>query len=277
MLKLANYVSVCKYQNKGVFGIGSKQLIFENIEDWGKLVCVASMWTEPCSYKQLLQKVLNKYIHITEKEISKAYKVLMDNDFLMEEINLDYINRYSRNNLYYSLVGANPLAVQKRLKHSTVAVIGCGGIGNYVSYMLTTMGVGKIILVDDDKVELSNLTRQFLFSEKDVGFSKISILQRELLKRNSGISIAKYPLKIKSEKDLYKIKENVNLFVLSADTPSDIIYWMNRYAVKKMVAYLNVGYFNDISVVGPFVIPQKPPVLNVTKLVLIKVKTEINI
>lgn len=57
---------------------------------------------------------------------------------------------------------------QKKLKESTVLIIGCGGLGSSCSTILSRSGVGHLILVDDDIVSLSNIHRQFLYTHADV-------------------------------------------------------------------------------------------------------------
>ncbi len=257
IMRLAKYVIVNRFNNQGVFGLGGNQLIYENIEEWEILVALSHTWLKPYTKEDALLITSNNH-GITIENLNKAYKTLIDNNFIIDEIS--YFNptdRYSRSYLYYALTGNNPYEVQKRLKKSTVVILGCGGIGNYVSYMLASSGIGKLILVDDDTIELTNLTRQFLFTEKDVGSMKIDIIERELRKRNSNIEIEKLPLSIKSIEDISKISTNVDMFVLSADSPVDIIYWMNSYSISSKIPYINIDYFNDISIIGPFVIPGK--------------------
>lgn len=260
MKKLASYVTANRFKNCGVFGIGSKQLLFDNLKEWGDLVSVASVWIEDATREQVIIKAAEKYDYLTREQIELACKTLEENNFVTAD-RLPFISgdntgeRYSRSSAYYCMVGAKPENVQAKLSQSTVGVIGCGGIGNYISYMLATSGVRNIVLVDNDEIELSNLTRQFLFCESDIGKKKIDVLERELKKRNKLTNIIKCPLNINRKEDFYKIEPGVDLFVLSADTPAEIINWMNWYAVKEKTPYINIGYINDISVVGPFYIP----------------------
>ena len=58
---------------------------------------------------------------------------------------------------------------QKKLKHSSVLVVGAGGLGCPVLQYLVSAGVGRLGIVDDDRIEISNLQRQFLYQMKDVG------------------------------------------------------------------------------------------------------------
>lgn len=78
---------------------------------------------------------------------------------------------------------------QAMLKNACVLLVGAGGLGSPISLFLAGAGVGKIILVDNDVVSLSNLHRQILFQESDVGQSKVAAAQKRLSALNSEIDI----------------------------------------------------------------------------------------
>ena len=81
------------------------------------------------------------------------------------------------------------LAGQSILKKSKVLVVGLGGLGCPSSQYLVSAGIGNILLVDGDKIELSNIHRQPLFRESDIGKPKAEIASRVLSKINSDVSI----------------------------------------------------------------------------------------
>ena len=79
------------------------------------------------------------------------------------------ITRYSRN-ILLSEVGRKG---QEKLKDSVVTVVGAGGLGSPALYYLAAAGVGEIRIIDSDKVDLTNLQRQILYSTNSVNKSKI--------------------------------------------------------------------------------------------------------
>ncbi len=81
---------------------------------------------------------------------------------------------------------------QKKLSNSTVTIIGLGALGCTSSELLTRAGVGNLILIDRDYVELKNLHRQTLFDELDIGKQKAIIAKEKLQKINSEINIKTY-------------------------------------------------------------------------------------
>ncbi len=73
---------------------------------------------------------------------------------------------------------------QEKLKRATVFVAGTGGLGSPISTYLAIAGVGKIIIADFDCVEKSNLNRQFLHHERDLGREKVISAEEKLLSMN---------------------------------------------------------------------------------------------
>lgn len=78
---------------------------------------------------------------------------------------------------------------QQKLSESSVLVAGVGGLGCLVAEGLTRAGIGKLILIDNGKVEISNLNRQILFDQTDFGKSKVKIAQRRLKAINPELEI----------------------------------------------------------------------------------------
>ncbi len=78
---------------------------------------------------------------------------------------------------------------QERLKESKVVVAGAGGLGSSILIYLAVAGVGRIKIIDSDKVELSNLNRQVLYSDKDIGRNKVDSAKEKLEALNPDIKV----------------------------------------------------------------------------------------
>lgn len=76
---------------------------------------------------------------------------------------------------------------QRRLAASSVLVAGLGGLGSAVATYLAAAGVGRLVLCDPDTVSLSNLQRQVLYSEEEIGQSKAAMAADRLRRLNSGV------------------------------------------------------------------------------------------
>jgi sulfur-carrier protein adenylyltransferase/sulfurtransferase len=96
--------------------------------------------------------------------------------------------RYSRH-LLLSEIGT---AGQLRLKASSVLVVGAGGLGCPVLQYLVAAGVGTIGIMDFDQVSLSNLQRQVLYTEADIGKNKAEVAKEKLQSQNADITILAY-------------------------------------------------------------------------------------
>ncbi|WP_057763807.1 HesA/MoeB/ThiF family protein [Companilactobacillus tucceti] len=94
-------------------------------------------------------------------------------------------NRYDRQ-LKIKQIGT---VGQKRLENSHVLAIGVGGLGSFVSSELVKAGIGEITLLDFDDVELTNLHRQNLYIESDVGINKLVAIRKHLQEANSNVKI----------------------------------------------------------------------------------------
>ncbi|MEK6947892.1 MAG: ThiF family adenylyltransferase [Nanoarchaeota archaeon] len=81
---------------------------------------------------------------------------------------------------------------QKLLERSAVAVVGLGALGSVSSELLARAGIGKLILIDRDIVELSNLQRQSLFDESDISKPKALITEKKLSRINSSIDLVSH-------------------------------------------------------------------------------------
>lgn len=88
---------------------------------------------------------------------------------------------------------------QRRLRQSSVLIVGIGGLGAPISLYLAGAGIGTIGLVDDDVVSTSNLQRQILYSEAEVGTPKAIRAKERLEALNSEIQVNAYPFKLTKE------------------------------------------------------------------------------
>lgn len=93
------------------------------------------------------------------------------------------------------------VAGQEKLLASRVLIIGMGGLGSPVAMYLATAGVGHLVLVDDDKVELSNLQRQIAHGTPDINLSKVESAKQTLLNLNPEIKVTTYAERL-TDKDL---------------------------------------------------------------------------
>jgi adenylyltransferase/sulfurtransferase len=115
----------------------------------------------------------------------------------------DQIERYSRQIILSNVGGKG----QEKLLDAKVLVIGAGGLGSPCALYLASAGIGRIGIVDSDKVELNNLQRQILHSTNTVGTPKVESAKKRLNSINPDIDIVIYNLRLTSKNIMDIIKD----------------------------------------------------------------------
>ncbi|XP_014481121.1 PREDICTED: adenylyltransferase and sulfurtransferase MOCS3 [Dinoponera quadriceps] len=115
----------------------------------------------------------------------------------------DEILRYSRQ-LFLREINVRG---QKRIKDSSVLVVGVGGLGCPATLYLACSGVGHIGMVDYDNIELNNLHRQVLFAESNIGTAKVTAAAETINRLNSNVKVTPYKVQLDSKNALDIIKD----------------------------------------------------------------------
>jgi adenylyltransferase/sulfurtransferase len=120
----------------------------------------------------------------------------------MVDLSNEEIRRYSRH-LILPEVG---LAGQRKIRNTSVLCIGAGGLGSPIAMYLAAAGIGKLGLVDFDTVDYSNLQRQILHADADVGRSKADSAQATINALNPNVEVVLHKTRISSENALDLIR-----------------------------------------------------------------------
>ena len=142
------------------------------------------------------------------------------------KINLSQFKRFEKQ-IILKKIG---LAGQKKIFSANVLVIGLGGLGCPLLTYLTSSGIGKIGIVDFDKVEISNLNRQTLFNTKDIGKYKVNQAKKAINKINKKIKIIRFKEKLAS-KNIKKIFNNYDIICDGTDN-FQTRYLINDYCLR---------------------------------------------
>ena len=119
---------------------------------------------------------------------------------------------------------------QKKILNSKVLVVGAGGLGCPLILYLAYSGVGSLGIVDHDKIELSNLSRQILFTKTDIGKNKALVSKRAIKKINKKIQVTVYKNKL-DKKNINIIKKNYNIICDGTDNFKSR-FLINDYCLK---------------------------------------------
>ena len=125
---------------------------------------------------------------------------------------------------------------QLKLKQSKVCVVGVGGLGNPITARLAAMGVGKIRIVDRDVIELSNLHRQTMFNEDDVGQVKVEIAAKKLRKLNPDIIIEELPVSI-NDYTAFDVVDGCDVVIDALDSVN-ARYSLNKACIEKKIPFV---------------------------------------
>ncbi len=128
---------------------------------------------------------------------------------------------------------------QTTLRSSHVTIVGIGGLGCASAMYLTAAGIGHITVVDYGTVELSNLNRQVLYWEEDIGQQKVLVAQRKLSKLNSKVKVVPVFARI-TEENVDNIVSATQVVVDGLDT-LDARLKVNSSCVKHKVPYIYGG------------------------------------
>lgn len=156
---------------------------------------------------------------------------------------------------------------QEKLRKSTVAIVGLGALGSVSSELLARAGIGRLILIDRDVVELSNLQRQSLFDEDDIGKPKALAAKEKLDKINSDVKVDFFidDLNFNNINEMIQInnkkiknKKNTVDLILDCTDNMETRFLLNDFSIKNGIPFIyssavgSKGYVFNI-------IPNKTP------------------
>jgi bacteriocin biosynthesis cyclodehydratase domain-containing protein len=168
------------------------------------------------------------------------------------------IERFDRQIRYFSDItaGPPPSQCQARLENARLVVLGVGGLGGWSALSLACCGIGEMLLVDGDRVEESNLNRQVLYSETDIGRLKVEVAAERLGGFNSRMRLETVAEKVDGEAAIASLIEGYDLVIDAADWPAhEIEQWCNGACFAAAIPYITMSHFPPIARVGPLYVP----------------------
>lgn len=165
----------------------------------------------------------------------------------------------------YSTSHENLLEMWNNISESTVLVVGLGAVGSWVAANLVQSGIGNIILMDADVVDITNLHRQFGYYEDDIGKKKIDVLEKRLRQYNPELNVIKSESYL-DESSLHKFDDmKIDLIINCADKPNvdTTSLWIGEYAMQRNIPHIIGGGYNlHLSLIGQTVMPGRTACVN---------------
>lgn len=156
------------------------------------------------------------------------------------------MNRYQRQTIV-AQIGATG---QQRLRAAHVAIVGVGGLGSPVGLYLAGAGVGKLTLVDHDTVSLTNLHRQVLYREHDVGKSKATMAKAMLSGLNGDIQLCSHTQPMNAD-NIERLLAGVDVIVDAADNFA-ISYLLSDFAHQHRKSLVSASVMQTSGYVGVY-------------------------
>ena len=143
---------------------------------------------------------------------------------------------------------------QEKLRNARVFIAGAGGLGSSISTYLAVAGIGEIRVVDQDAVELSNLNRQILHWNKDMGKGKAASAKEKLEEINPDVRVEAKPEKI-NENNVLELIGDSDLIVDAMDN-FYTRYLLNKAAIVKNIPFFH-GAINGLYGQATTIVPEK--------------------
>jgi len=153
--------------------------------------------------------------------------------------------RYKRN------IGSLGLSGQKKLLKSTIMVVGLGGLGGYVIEEMARLGIGRILGVDFDSFDESNLNRQILSKETLIGRKKAAAAKKRIKEINSSVKFTPFPTRFENLPDSAWKKADVVFDCLDSIETRLLLARKCSVARKPLVHGAVAGWCGEVSVIWP--------------------------
>ncbi|MCG8699014.1 MAG: HesA/MoeB/ThiF family protein [Bacteroidales bacterium] len=180
-------------------------------------------------------------------------------------LNKEELNRYNR---HIVLPGFGEDR-QEKLKKTSVLVVGAGGLASPLLIYLTSMGIGKIGIIDDDKVSITNLQRQILYNSNQLNESKVEKARERLLAINPNVNIDIFHTRITLQ-NAFELATNYNIICDCSDN-FETRYVSNEISKKLKIPFVfasvrhyegHVSVFNYKKGISYTDLFPEPPVIN---------------
>jgi len=203
------------------------------------------------------RSLINIYINGKNSKFSSGMQTLLkdgDEVYILpavaggSDLSSEDLDRYSRQ-IMLEEIGYQG---QQKLRDAKVCVVGVGGLGNPITTRLVAMGVGTLRIVDRDVIELSNLHRQTMFDDSDVGEIKVEVAAKKLQKLNPNVKIEVFPISV-NDYTAIEVIEGCDVVIDALDSVN-ARYSLNKACVAKKIPFVTgaaVGVSGQVFTIIP--------------------------
>ncbi len=249
-----------KQNDENILSIGQDSKLYELEDKDGAIFTLLTMLDGSKTTSQLHDGLRKKFPHVTLEDIQQVIQALNELGFIIDlsiketsslssyeqerfKANIHFFSHFSEQ---LAIVNEHAMTSQEKLCSSTVTIIGMGGFGSSVLFNLAGLGIKKVRIVDFDTVSLSNLNRQFLFNEKDIGKKKINVAQTFMQDFYSNMQIEAVDKQINHPEVAEEVIVGSDVVVLAADQPTILLQrWVNSACVNQGIPFIGGGIAID--------------------------------
>lgn len=194
---------------------------------------ISLIYPKECLYLENLLSVLDNEYLIEDLFYNRSDASI--NDQMRWSKNIEFLGSYCKAN-------ENKHLKQKSLSEIKVTILGLGGVGSNILLNLAALGVLNFRIVDYDVVNLSNLNRQILYNETEIGHFKCDVAKSKIQNFSPNANIEHFNKKLDCEKDVAEVISGQDFVFAAADIPRDkILDWVNSSCVKYKIPYICGG------------------------------------
>lgn len=216
------------------------------------------------SGEMIQQRLCAEFPHLSSAAVVSLLNQL-DRVGLLEEADLqppadwtpEYLERYTRHLAVfagYECPGLSRFDQQQRFHDAHVVILGMGGTGSWIAMLLTQLGIGHLTIADDDPITSSNLTRQALYTERDIGRNKVLAAAEALHAINSDMKLTTLTRTISTQEEMLPLCQDADLVIITfgpflLPEPTGL----QRACLRQGVPCVAIGGLH----LGPLVVPGK--------------------
>ena len=208
------------------------------------------------SYENIknIEKLVVEGIEIVDVKSIKLFTELYKSNLLTEYSSLDISNPYIRNIFYLDFLKIN--INYSEILSKKILVFGAGAVGCNISYLLAQFGYKNVIVIDDDRVEESDIYKTLIYRRSDIGQFKVDSL-RICIESNFAISIETFIDSPKKQSEISSYVELLkpDLIIKACDPNLSFRYYLNEICFGMKIPFVYMSYSFERINIGPFFVP----------------------
>lgn len=240
------------HRTDGIVYVDNSGLTHEIADPDGAVHCLLTLLDGTRTVAAIHRDLIVHYPAVTLSDVEAALATFDEAEFLLDATHTadglldEYeLARWERNiNFFgaYARLADNKYQNQRKLADCRVTLLGVGGLGSHLLMDMAALGIGHIRIVEFDRVELSNLNRQILYTEADLGQPKIERAAQRVREFSPRLDLETMDRRLSCADDVLEAAEGADILISAADRPkNEIMRWVNEAVVRHNIPLITGG------------------------------------